>query len=162
MYDTSRSHAEILAILADGPSQIAGFTDGLSAEQLITPPDTGAWSLRDILAHLRACSDMWGQAIQVILDQDRPSFKAVNPGTWIKQTDYLSQEFQPSLAAFTSQRAGLLTVLEPLAPDAWSRSATVTGFGKARERTVYSYAEWLATHERSHVKHIKRLADTLR
>ncbi len=161
MDEPSRTH-EILTMLASGPSQIAGLTAGLSAEQLKTSPAAGAWSLRDILAHLRACSDMWGQAIQIILDQDRPSFKAVNPGTWIKQTDYLTQEFQPSLAAFTSQRAGLLAVLERLAPDAWLRSATVTGFGKARERTVYAYAEWLATHERSHMKPIKRLAAALR
>ena len=50
-----------------------------------------------------------------------------------------------------------LAVLEPLAPEAWARMATVTGAGKPRERTVYTYAQWLANHERSHIKQIERM-----
>jgi hypothetical protein len=52
-------------------------------------------------------------------------------------------------------------VLESLAPEAWSRSATVTGAGKPRKRTVYTYAQWLANHERSHMKQIQRIANAL-
>jgi hypothetical protein len=96
-----------------------------------------------------------------ILSEYRPTFKAVNPTTWIKQTDYLEQEFQPSLQAFTAQRAELLAVLKPLTSEAWSRTATVTGAGKPRERTVYTYAQWLANHERSHIKQIKRIVETM-
>jgi hypothetical protein len=57
------------------------------------------------------------------------------------------------------QRAELLALLRPLPKRGWSRSATVTGAGKPRERTVFEYAQWLANHERSHVKHIKRIVD---
>ena len=96
-----------------------------------------------------------------ILSEDRPTIKAVNPTTWIKKTDYLEQEFQPSLQAFTTQRADLLAVLKPLAPEAWSRMATVTGAGKPRERTVYTYAQWLANHEQSHIKQIERIVNAL-
>jgi len=76
---------------------------------------------------------MWGKYIVEILSEDRPTIKAVNPTSWIKKTDYREQEFKPSLQAFTTQRAGLLAVLKPLAPDAWLRMATVTGAGKPRE-----------------------------
>jgi DinB superfamily len=123
------------------PAHLAGLTRGLPLARLLAPPAPGEWSARDVLAHLRACSDMWGKYILLILSQDRPTFKAVNPTTWIKQTGYLEQEFRPSLQAFTAQRAGLLAVLEPLAPAAWSRSATVTGAGKPRQRTMYTYAQ---------------------
>ncbi len=133
----------------------------LTPAQLLTPPEPGEWSARDVLAHLRACSDMWGKYIVVILSEDRPTFKAVNPTTWIKQTDYRQQEFKPSLQAFTSQRAGLLAVLKPLAPEAWSRTAMVTGAGKPRERTVYTYAQWLANHEQSHCNQIEHIVKTM-
>lgn len=149
-------------MLAATPSRLAGLTGGLSPAQLLAPPGPGEWSARDVLAHLRACADMWGKYIVVILSEDRPTFKAVNPTTWIKQTDYHEQEFQPSLQAFTAQRAGLLAVLEPLAPEAWSRAATVTGAGKPRERTVRTYARWLANHERSHIKQVERIANAMR
>jgi hypothetical protein len=86
---------------------------------------------------------------------------AINPRTWIKKTDYPKQEFRASLHAFAAQRTGLLAVLEPLPPKAWSRTATVTGAGKPLERTVQFYAEWLATHERPHLKQLKRIVNTM-
>ncbi len=52
--------------------------------------------------------------------------------------------FRESLAAFTSQRADLLAVLEPLPPKGWSREATVTGAGNVLVRSVHFYAQWLA------------------
>ena len=78
-----------------------------------------------------------------------------------RKKDYREQEFQPSLRAFATQRADLLAVLEPLPPEGWSRAATVTGAGKVLERTVHFYAQWLATHERPHVKQIERILNKM-
>jgi hypothetical protein len=162
VYDKPLTIEQILTMLAATPSRLAALTAGLAPAQLHTAPSPGEWSARDVLAHLRACADMWGKYIVEILSEDRPTIKAVNPTTWIKKTDYREQEFQPSLQAFTTQRASLLAVLKPLAPDAWSRAATVTGAGKPRERTVYTYAQWLANHERPHIKQIERIVNTMR
>ncbi len=162
MYDTPRTIEQLQTMLADAPSRLAELTEGLSPAQLLAPPEPGEWSARDVLAHLRACSDMWGKYIVVILSEDRPTFKAVNPTTWIKQTNYRQQEFHPSLQTYTAQRADLLAVLKPLAPEAWSRMATVMTAGKPRERTVYTYAQWLANHERSHIKQIERIVNSMR
>ena len=162
MCDRPLAIEQNLTLLAATPSSLADLTKDISPAQLVTPPERGEWSARDVLAHLRACADMWGKYITVILSEDRPTFKAVNLTTWIKKTDYREQEFRPSLQAFTAQRAELLGVLRPLPPKAWSRVATVTGAGKPRERTVRTYAQWLANHEQSHIKQIERIVDTLR
>jgi hypothetical protein len=162
VYDTTRSIEQILTMLAAGPSRFASLTEGLPPAQLLASPEPGEWSARDVLAHLRACADIWGKYIVQILNEDRPTFKAVNPTTWIKQTDYREQEFQPLLQTFTAQRAELLAVLELLAPEDWSRTAMVTGAGKPRVRTVYTYALWLANHERSHIKQIERIVARFR
>ena len=161
MYDTPRSIEQILTILAAAPSRLGDLTEGLPPTQLLAHPAPDEWSARDVLAHLRACADMWGRYIVQILNEDRPTIKAVNPTTWIKQTNYCDQEFQPSLQAFTIQRAELLAVLQPLSPEAWSRTATVTGAGKPRQRTVYTYSQWLANHELSHIKHIERIVKAI-
>jgi uncharacterized damage-inducible protein DinB len=161
VYDTSRTIEQILTMLAAAPSRLADLTEGLPPAQLLAPPEPGEWSARNVLAHVRACADMWGKAIAEILSEDRPTIKAVNPTTWIKKTNYREQEFQPSLQAFTAQRAELLAVLEPLAPEDWSRAATVTGAGKLLVRTVYTYAQWLANHERPHLKQIERIVNTM-
>lgn len=162
MYDTPLTIEQNLALLAATPSRIIVITEGLTPLQLVTPPKPGEWSVRDVLAHLRACSDMWGKYITVILREDHPTFKAMNPTTWIKQTNYLEQEFEPLMHAFTTQRAALLAILKPLPLQAWSRTATVTGIGKSYERSVRTYAQWLANHERSHFKQMQSIASALR
>jgi hypothetical protein len=158
---TSLNIEQILTILAATPSRIAEFIVGLTEAQLHAAPNPAEWSANEVLAHLRSCADVWGNCIVTILNQDRPTIRAVNPRTWIKSTNYLEQKFQPSLQAFTVQRADLLAVLEPLQPKIWSRSATVTGAGKVLKRTVQSYAQWMVSHERPHLRQIKRIASTM-
>ncbi len=161
MPNKSLTIEQVLALLADTPPRIAALAAGLSPAQLHSSPGPGEWSANDVLAHLRACADVWGDCIVAIITQDRPTLQAFNPRTWIKKTDYLEQEFQPSLQAFTTQRAGLLTVLKPLAPEDWSRTAIVTGAGTVLERTVLFYGRWLAGHERAHRKQVQRIVNTM-
>ncbi len=156
MYDTQRSREQILEMLSAAPLRLAQMTEGSPAALLLAAPGPGEWSARDVLAHLRSCSDMWGQAIERILSEERPTFKAVNPTTWIKQTNYGVLDFHPSLEAYAQQRGALLARLRPLAPEDWSRAAMVTGVGTPRERSVYTYALWLANHEKIHLKQMER------
>lgn len=152
---------QILNLLAQTPARLTALTAGLPAAQLRTAPNPEEWSANEVLAHLRACADMWGNCIVAIIAEDRPTLRAVNPRTWIKKTAYLQLEFEPSLRAFTAQRAKLLAVLEPLPEEGWSRVATVTGAGALLERTVLFYAQWLARHERPHLKQIERIVNNL-
>ncbi len=153
---------QILSILTETPTQIAALTEDLAPALLRARPAKDEWSANEVLAHLRSCADMWGKCIATILAEDHPTMRAVNPKAWIKQTDYPELEFQISLDAFTTQRAELLTVLEPLPHEAWSRAATITGAGHPLERTLHSFAERLARHERPHINQIARAVETVR
>jgi hypothetical protein len=157
VYDTPLTIDQVLTQLTEQPKAIAALTAGLSRARLHRAPSRGEWSVNDVLAHLRSCGDMWGKYISTIIAEDRPTIRAMNPTTWIKSTNYPELEFTTSFRAFTQQRAKLLALLRPLPKAAWSRSATVTGAGRPRERTVMEYGQWLATHERTHVKHIARI-----
>jgi|SRR5579859_2156359 len=152
---------QVLTLLRETPSRLATITTGLSPEALQRRPTPEEWSANEVLAHLRACADVWGDCIMTMIAEDRPVLRAVNPRTWIEKTNYLELEFQPSLRSFATQRADLLALLEPLPPEGWSRAATVTGAGKVLERTLLFYADWLARHERPHVKQIARILNTI-
>lgn len=156
------SVAQVLTLLPETPPRIATLTAGLLPDQLRATPTDGGWSANEVLAHLRACADVWGNCIVAIVTQDTPTLRAVDPRTWLRNTDYLEQEFLPSLQAFATQRADLLAVVKPLAPEGWSRTAIVTGAGKVLERTVQFYAQWIARHERTHLKQLQRIANTMR
>jgi DinB superfamily len=162
MPSRSLTTEQILTLLAETPARIAELTADLAAAQLHTPPNQDEWSVNDVLAHLRACSDVWGTCIEAIITEDKPTLRAINPLTWIKKTDYLELEFRPSLRSFATQRADLLAVLEPLPHEGWSRTATVTGAGKVLQRTVLFYGQWLAGHERQHVKQVERIVNRMR
>lgn len=146
---------QVLTLLTETPQHLAALTDGLTPDQLHTPPSRDEWSANDVLAHLRACADVWGNCIVAMIEEERPTLRAVNPLTWIKKTDYPELEFRSSLRSFTTQRAELLAVLEALPREGWSRAATVTGAGKVLERTVLFYGQWLARHERQHVRQVE-------
>ena len=148
----------ILTILKETPPRLAKLTAGLTPTQLQTVPSLGEWSASEVLAHLRACNEVWGgYYIMTILAKDNPTIKAMNPRTWIKNTDYLEQEFQTSLRAFTKQRRRLLAVLEPLPAKEWIRTNILIGAGKPLQQTLISHADGLARHERAHLKQIERI-----
>jgi DinB family protein len=152
---------QALTLLEATPPRLAALADGVTPAQLRTAPAPDEWSANDVLAHLRACADMWGKYIMAMLAEDTPTLRAVNPRAWIKQTNYRELDFQPSLHAFATQRAELLAVLKPLPAAGWSRSATVTGAGKPLTLTVLSYVQRLALHERPHIKQIGRIITAL-
>lgn len=152
---------QVLGLLAETPPRIAALTAGLEPAQLHTAPVHDEWSANDVLAHLRSCADVWGDCIMMIITEDMPTLRAVNPTSWIDKTDYRELEFRSSFKVLIAQRANLLAVLEPLPHEGWSRAATVTGAGKVLERTVLFYAQWLARHERSHVKQVERIVNAM-
>jgi hypothetical protein len=154
---------EILAILKETPSLLAKLTSGLAPAPLNTAPSVGQWSANEVLAHLRACDDVWGSYyIMTLLTQNKPTIKARNPRTWIKDTNYLEQDFQSSLHAFTKQRKKLLAVLASLSPKDWARTNTLIGAGQPLQQTLLSHADRLAHHERAHLKQIERTLNVLR
>jgi len=149
-------------MLAAAPRRIATCVEGLTEEQLHTPPSDDEWSINDILAHMRACADQWGDSIVTIVKEDHPTIRAINPRSWIKRTDYRELPFGASFRAYTEQRAELMKTLGSLSPEDWSRSATVTGAGAPLERTVHGYAQRIARHERPHLKQIEQAAKAVR
>ncbi len=153
---------QALTLLIEGPPRIATLTAGLTPAQLRAAPGPDEWSANDVLAHLRSCADVWGESMKRMLAEDGPAIKAVSPRTWIHRTEYPDLEFQPSLRAFAAQRADLLALLQSLTPGDWARTATLIGAGRPLQPTVLSYAERMALHERTHIKQIARIVETMR
>jgi len=150
---------QTLRVLADTPKAIARIARGSDDRQLHLKPAPDAWSARDIVAHLRACAEVWGRSINRMVAEDHPTIRYVSPRGWINRTDYLQQGFRDSLRQLSEARAGLLETLKALNATGWSRRATFTGTTLGRDATVLSYAKRIADHE---VRHLDQLRRTLR
>ncbi len=126
MHSRSLTTEQVLTLLAATPPRLAALTADLTPAHLHTRPNPDGWSLNDLLAHLRACADVWGNCIMAMIAEDTPTLRAINPRTWIKQTDYGDLEFGPSLRSFARQRAELLAF--------WNRCPQSAGHVGNRDR----------------------------
>ena len=151
---------EIMAILPTSIGRLTELTEGMTAAELRREPEPGAWSVNDVLAHLRACGDVLGGNMIRIICEDHPAWRALNPRTWQKKSDYHAWEFAPAFEAFARQRTELLEVLRTQPPDAWERTATVTvPPAKQYQYSVAYYGDWLAAHERAHLNGLPKIID---
>jgi hypothetical protein len=146
---------EVLAILEENPQKIAALTKDLPPSRLNTTPILGVWSINDVLAHVRSVSDARGEFIRAMLAKPKPTLRAIDPRALQRRGDY-GDQFAPSFRAFTARRANLLRYLKALPRRSWSRAAVITGGGPPRERTALFYAQWVAGHERAHVRQLTR------
>ena len=121
MQDRSGEIDDLLALLEETPRRLVAMASGIENARLQAKVDQDTWSVNDILAHLRACADVWGKSILAMIAQDQPTLRYVSPRTWMRKTDYHAQEFHASLQAFTNQRAMLLQALKMLKIAEWSR-----------------------------------------
>jgi hypothetical protein len=150
-----RSPEQVLKVLAATSPRLTAVAPGPALDRRPGPDE---WSAGEVLAHLRSCGDVCGGCVRRILAADVPTIRAVNPRTWIERTDYAQRGWAEHLPAFLTARTELLEVLSALDAAGWERRAVVVGAGRPVERTVLSYAAWLASHERPHVKQIERAA----
>lgn len=151
MAATSTEITDVLESLAETSRRIEAVAKGLQDDRLQAKPDEKSWSANDILAHLRACADVWGKSIDDMLEQDYPTLRHISPRTYMRKTDYAQRAFHESFQAFADQRAELLRRLEILDAEDWSRGAMI----KDREYTVLSQARRLAQHEDVHCDQIR-------
>ncbi|MCX6591848.1 MAG: DinB family protein [Acidobacteria bacterium] len=155
------NHTSVVELLETTRRHIVSATRKFSESELNWKPAADAWSVNEVLAHLRCCADLWGESIEKILTQDQPSFRYVSPRGWIAKTNYLELEFNTSVRAFDQQRKDLLQTLRALPVEAWLRRAHVKAGTGVREETVLSYTKRLAEHELGHCQQIDRVLGAL-
>lgn len=156
---TTTEIAEYLHILTETPRRIEALTKDVAEARLQTKADATSWSANEILAHLRACADVWGKNIAVMLAEDTPTIRHLSPRTWLRKTDYPSLPFHPSFEAFATQRSALLTTLCSLTLEEWSRAAKIKD--QQQERTVFDQMRQMAHHEAEHWQQLEDLYSRL-
>ena len=142
-----------LTALAETPSFIADVSGGLKEVELRLSPAPGEWSMTELLAHLHACAEIWGDDIARMLTRDEPTFTKPHPRQVMKETRFLTTSFADSIAAFTSLRELLLNELRSLEDEQWERGATIN----QRRRTVFTQMRRMALHESIHRDQFREL-----
>jgi len=150
---TSSEVQKYLRIISETPQRIGILVKGLDESRLQYRADAKSWSINDILAHLRACADLWTHSIYAMLAEKEPSFSDINERKWAKVTRYAELPFYQSFQAYSLQRESLVNVLKDLPFDSWERSALIF----ERRHTVFTQIRRMAKHEIDHLGQIEVL-----
>jgi uncharacterized damage-inducible protein DinB len=142
-----------LAQLEETPRCIVACTFELSEARLSQRPASRDWSAIEILAHLRACADLWTHSIYAMLVTENPHLPDFDERRWAQAARYTNLGFHASLQAYSLERQRLLGVLRELSPDDWNRTALIG----ERAHSVFSQARRMAKHEAEHCAQMKAL-----
>jgi uncharacterized damage-inducible protein DinB len=159
--DRKAEPATLVRSLADTTTRVEAATRHLSPAQLKASPVPGGWSPNEILWHIRATADVYGEHIARILDEDQPHWRHVSPRARMKKARYDELAFVESFAAFTRQRTGLIARLGGLAPEAWQRLALVNVDGREWRLTLHERVWGMAHHEEIHCAQVEEVAAAL-
>jgi len=144
---------EVLRVLSNTSRQLPALIAGFDDAYLHTKLGKNIWSVAEILAHLRACADVWTFSIYAILTEDLPILPDINERKWAKITSYANLPIALCLQAFTLQREELMRVLDDLPFDGWERQALIF----ERKHSVFSQVRRMALHEQEHLEQIRQL-----
>ena len=153
MKATSAATQEVLSLLAETPRQLTSLVSEFDRTHIYAPTGQKNATVSEILAHIRACSDVWTFGIYAMLTEERPILPEINEHRWAKLTAYARLPLALSLQAFSFQRQELLRVLHPLPLEGWERGM----LSPDSEHTVFSQAQHMALHEQSHIEQMAEL-----
>jgi len=160
--DRETDPAILVRSLAATVTRIQAAVRSLSARQLSSPPARGEWSPNELLWHIRATADVYGEHIARILDEDEPSWRHISPRARMKKARYDEVPFAESFTAFRRQRKELLSRLGSIEPSAWQRFARIRVRDRDSKSTLHERVWRMAEHEEIHCVQMERTAETLR
>ncbi|MGE3073133.1 MAG: DinB family protein [Dehalococcoidia bacterium] len=155
--DSSAEPPGLLDALRATPIRFRAASANRSPGELQKGETAGAWSANEILWHIRAAADVYGEHIARILDEDTPSWRHVSPRARMKKVQYNQIPFAESLAAFERQRSALVTRLDALPIAAWKRFAIVRVEKRERKLTLQERIWGMVTHEAVHCEQVEAL-----
>ena len=150
---TDDERARRIEQLRDAPTRIAAATAGVADDRLYVRTADEPWSVNDVLAHVRSAADVRDRFIRRLATEERASIPYRSARSELAKTDYLERSLTENLAAYTAKRVELITFLEALPLEGWTRGASM----RDRPETVASYAGYLADHDTAHCEQIEAL-----
>jgi hypothetical protein len=154
----------ILARYADGPAQLQAALADLSETALDAAPDTGDWTIRQIVHHIVDGDDIWKTFIKIALGNSEATFDLqwywdIPQTVWAESWAYARREIEPSLALFHANRRHIVQLVQEI-PKAWDRSLIIKWpHGDLQQVTVGWVIEMQSRHVTGHVEDIRRIRD---
>ena len=117
-------------------------------------PETGLYSLRELLAHLADWDDIWMHRLRLTVDSSRePNLVSVNLADRAAERKYSESDPDESLTRLCASRPEMVAFLRGLNGQQWKRYAFHPEEGL---QTIETQAAWILAHDDFYVKQAVR------
>ena len=144
---------ELLARLSAMPARISQAVEGWDAAQLAAARDE--WSAREILAHMRASSDIVMHRLYAIVVRGEHVLPGYDERRWAEVARYAQADFHTVLSEYALRRAALVDMLRHIAPADWDLTAIHEVNGR---RSLRQIALAMVDHEEEHCAQLEALS----
>ena len=151
--------AALVSGLAEDLARIGAVKSRLTSEEAVAAPPWGGWSANEILWHIRATADVYGEHIARILTEEEPRWRHKSPRARMKKSRYDAIPFAESFGAFETQRTELLALLRTAPPGAWGRAAIVKVEKRDWRLTLHERVRGFFQHEAVHCAEMEALVN---
>jgi uncharacterized damage-inducible protein DinB len=151
--------AQRLARLERTPADLAAAIRGQSEAALARRPDAKNWAAKEVVCHLRDTEELFMGRFDLLMAMDEPKLPALTPQTpdrWAEERQYLRNDADEALAAFSRRRAETLAFLTPLTPDQWQRGGVHATRGRM---SIGDFVTLMAWHDDNHLDQLRRALD---
>lgn len=119
-----------------------------------TRPSKNEWCLTEIVCHLRDVEvEVNLPRLRKMVDESNPFIAGQDTDIWAEERRYIEQDYIQALKAFTTARLEVLTELDYMDPQDWSRSARHSIFGPT---TLHEIIQIMAGHDKLHIQQANR------
>ena len=147
---------DVAAELRADLDELAELVLDLPAAQLeLRPAEPGAWTARQVLAHLADFELIAAVRVRTVLSMDRPALASYGQEDFTDRFSAL-ETAEDALERFTVNRLATLRVLEALGPADLERTGVHPGRG---EETLRRTLEMVVRHDRAHLEQLARAAE---
>ena len=143
-----------VSIQGETPRKLAALIHGLSVQQLAARPESGKWSVVEILAHLAEDELASAWRYRQMIEHDGAILNGFDQDLWALLGNYRAWSATEALELFRLLREANLRMLETISSEQWDHS------GKHVERgplTVRELARHMAAHDINHLLQIEAL-----
>lgn len=150
----TNNQAELLNIYRSTPVVLRALLRTVpDATTRVTGDGEEAWSIVEIICHLRDAEATVLERVRLMLAQDNPFLAAYDQAALAEQAGYREQSLQDALAGFIRLREEQIGLLEALDESQWARSGM---HEEAGETSVESLTLHMAAHDVVHLAQISR------
>ncbi len=150
----TNDQAELLNIYRSTPDVLRALLRNVSdATTRVTGEGEEAWSIVEIICHLRDAEATVLERVKLILGQDKPFLAAYDQAKLAQQAAYRDQSLEDALNEFIAIRDEQTRLLEGLDEVAWGRTGMHEESGQI---TIQELTLHMAAHDVVHLAQISR------